>query len=199
MNANHILDTLEIIDDKYIIQAKEHNAMDITSTKGTQKRVRNWRRTLVLAAAIIAVLALCGFESYQFGLFDPWFQKPSANPIETVQSAIENQIDKEYTLSVQIEEIKVDDEETMRVVQMYSSSELAETRGWTDEYLAEHFIVVWAKYAVKYDHTKTFLDDGNTEQYFYLTQDEDSGDWTIVDNTSPNISNDIHPHDVPVQ
>ena len=190
MNANHILDALEMIDDKYIIQAKEHNAMDITSTKGTQKRVGNWRRTLVLAAAIIAVLTLCGFAAYQLGLFEPWFQKPSVNPIKTVQSAIENQIDKEYTLSVQIEEIKVDDEETRRVVQMYSSSELAEARGWTDEYLAEHFVAVWAKYYVEYDHTKTFLDDGNTEQYFYLTQDEDTGKWTIIDNTSPNVSND---------
>ncbi len=190
MNANHILDALEMIDDKYIIQAKEHNAMDITSTKSTQKRGGNCKRTLVLAAAIITVLALCGFAAYQFGWFDPWFQKPSKNPIETVQSAIENQVDKEYTLSVQIEEIKVDDEETRRVVQMYSSSELAEERGWTDEYLAQHFIVVLAKYYVKYDHTKTFLDDGNTEQYFYLTQDENTGEWTIVDNTSPNVSND---------
>lgn len=181
MNANHILDALGMIDDKYIIQAKEHN-MEIAVMNDTQKKARNRRRTLVLVAVIAAMLALCGFAAYELGWFDPWIQKPSIDPIETVESAIENQIDKEYTLSMQIEEIKIDDEETKRVVQMYSGSELAETRGWTDEYLAEHFIVVWASYYVEYDHTKTFLEDGHIGQYFYLMQDE-TGIWTIVDNT----------------
>ena len=32
------------------------------------------------------------------------------------------------------------------------------------------------------------MDDGYTEQYFYLTQDVDTGEWTITDNTSPNTS-----------
>lgn len=45
-----------------------------------------------------------------------------------------------------------------------------------DEYLAEHFVAVWAKYYAEHDHTKTFLDDGYTEQYFYLTQDTKSGE-----------------------
>ena len=67
----------------------------------------------------------------------------------------------------------------------YIGSELAEARGWTDEYLEEHFIVVWAKYYVEYDHTKTFLDDGYTEQHFYLTQDVKTGEWTIIENDSP--------------
>lgn len=190
MNANHILDALEMIDDKYIIQAKEHNAIGITSTTSIQKRVRNGKRTLFLTAAIIAVLTLCGFSAYELGLFDPWFQKSSVDPTETVKSAIENQIDKEYTLKIQIEEIKIDEAETKRVIQRYLGSDFAESRGWTDEYLQDHFVVVWAKYYVEYDHTKTFLDDGSTEQYFYLTQDEGTGEWTIVDNTSPNVSND---------
>jgi len=190
MNANHILDALEMIEDRYIIQAKEHHTIDITSAKSTQRRIRNWRRTLALAAVIIAALALCGFAAYELGLFDPWFQKPSTDPTETVRSAIENQIDKEYTLKVQIEEIKIDEAETKRVTQRYLGSDLAESRGWTDEYLQNHFVVVWAKYYAEYDHTATFLDDGSIEQYFYLTQDEDTGEWTIVDNTSPSISDD---------
>ena len=108
--------------------------------------------------------------------------------MQTVQSAIEGQAAKEYTLRVRIEEIEVDDAETARVAAMYSGSELAEARGWTDEYLAEHFIVVRAKYYVEYDHTKTFMDDGYTEQYFYLTQNIETGEWTISENTSPNTS-----------
>ena len=146
------------------------------------------KRIAALVAAIIAVLGLCGFAAYEIGLLDPWLQKPSAEPIETVRSAIEGQADKEYTIALRVEKIKVDEDETARVKAMYSGSELAEARGWTDEYLEEHFIVVWAKYYTEYDHNKTFLDDGYTEQYFYLTQDIKSGKWIINDNTSPNQS-----------
>lgn len=131
------------------------------------------------------LLALCGFAAYDFGLFDFWLQEPPFDPPETVRSAIANQLDKEYTISVTVDEIVIDYGETARIVAMYSSSELAEARGWTDEYLAEHFIVVKATYYVEYDHTKTFMDDGYTEQYFYLTQDLKTGEWTITDNTSP--------------
>lgn len=151
-------------------------------------RKKSSKRIAALVAAIIAVLGLCGFAAYEIGLFDPWLQKPSAEPIETVRSAIEGQADKEYTIAMRVEKIKVDEDETARVKAMYSGSELAEARGWTDEYLEEHFIVVWAKYYTEYDHTKTFLDDGYTEQYFYLTQDIKSGKWIINDNTSPNQS-----------
>lgn len=180
MNANHILDALETVDDKYIIEAKERSHMNTT------KKARSIKRTLALVAVIAALLALCGFTAYKLGWFDPWLQKPSADPVQTVQSAIEGQAGKEYTLKVQVDEIKVDDDETARVVAMYSGSELAKARGWTDGYLEKHFVVVWAKYYAEYDHTKTFMDDGFTEQYFYLTQNTETGEWTISDNTSPN-------------
>lgn len=186
MNANHILDALEMIDDIYIIDEKEHNAVNAASAKNTGIKVRHLRRALVLAAVVAVLLALCGFAAYELGLFDPWLQKPSTNPTETVQSAVVNQIDKEYTINVRVDEIKVDDTETKRVIEMYTGSELAEARGWTDEYLAEHFVVVWVMYYVEYDHTKTFMNDGYTEQYFYLTEDPYTGKWTIIDNTGPN-------------
>lgn len=146
-----------------------------------------WKRRspAALIAAIIVLLALCGFAVYEFGLFDLWLQKPSADPVETVQSAIEGQAGKEYTIAVRVDEIKIDKDETARVRARYIGSELAEAWGWTDEYLEEHFVVVWAKYYVEYDHTKTFLDDGSIEQYFYLTEDIKTGEWTIVENDSP--------------
>ena len=152
----------------------------------TTNRARSVKRTLALVAAIAAMLSLCGFAAYQLGWFDPWMQKPSSDPVQTVQSAIEGQAGKEYTLNVRVDEIKIDEDETARVTAMYSGSELAQSRGWTDEYLAKHFVVVYANYYVEYDHTKTFMDDGQTQQYFYLTQDTETGEWTIIDNTSPN-------------
>ena len=180
MNVKKFSDAMSELDTKYVDEALSYDKSHMQKV-----RPRKWG---ILIAAVIAVLALCGFAAYELGLFDPWLQKPSTDPVQTVQSAIEGQAGKEYTISVRVYEIKVDESETERVIEMYSGSDLAKERGWTDEYLAEHFVVVWAKYYVEYDHTKTFLDDGYTEQYFYLTQDTKSGEWAITDNTSPNIT-----------
>ena len=78
----------------------------------------------------------------------------------------------------------VDETETKRMIERYTGSELAQSRGWTDDYLAEHLLAVRAKYYVEYDHTKTFLDDGNIDQFFYLIEDTESGVWTIIDNST---------------
>src|SRR6056297_2431954 len=51
-------------------------------------------------------------------------------------------------------------------------------------FLMEHFLIVKASYYVEYDHEKTFMNDGNLEQYFYLTRDTDTGLWSIIDNSS---------------
>ena len=101
-----------------------------------------------------------------------------------VQSAIEGQLKKEYTLEVRIREISVDEAETQRMIGNYVGSELAQSRGWTDEYLAEHFLAVRAKYYVEYDHTRTFLEDGDIDQFFYLIEDTETGLWTIIDNST---------------
>lgn len=184
MNEDMILDAFERVDDRFILEAKGYALADMTDAGSTEKRGRGLRRALVLAAALIALLALCGFAAYEFGLFDPWLQRASADPVETVQSAIEGQLEKEYTLKVRIREISVDEAETKRMIGNYTGSELAQSRGWTDEYLAEHFLAVRAKYYVEYDHTKTFLEDGDIDQFFYLIEDTETGLWTIIDNST---------------
>ncbi len=115
---------------------------------------------------------------------DDWIQEASSEPVQAVKAALLNQEAKDYTISMIIGTIDIDEEETQRVVNRYLGSELAQSRGWSDDYLQENFIVVKANYTVEYDHTKTFMSDGNLEQYFYLTEDIDTGLWTIVDNTS---------------
>lgn len=183
MKSYDILMAFETIDDTYVIDAKEKN-MNNTMT-APRKTGQSVKRTALLIAAIVAALALCGFAAYELGLFDPWFQKPSVDPTATVQSAIEGELKKEYTITVRVDEVIVDNDETARMVKMYQGSELAKSRGWTDEYLAEHFLAVRAKYYVEYDHTKTFLDDGNMDQYFYLVEDTESGLWTVIENSTP--------------
>lgn len=184
MNADMILDAFERVDDRFIMEAKGCVSADMTDAGSTEKRGRGLKRAAVLAAALAALLALCGFAAYEWGLFDPWLQKASADPVETVQSAIEGQLKKEYTLEVRIREISVDEAETQRMIGNYAGSELAQSRGWTDEYLAEHFLAVRAKYYVEYDHTRTFLEDGDIDQFFYLIEDMETGLWTIIDNST---------------
>lgn len=184
MNADMILDAFERVDDRFIMEAKGCVSADMTSAGSTEKRGRGLKRAAVLAAALAVLLALCGFAAYELGLFDPWLQKASADPVETVQSAIEGQLKKEYTLEVRIREISVDKAETKRMIGNYTGSELAQSRGWTDEYLAEHFLAVRAKYYVEYNHTKTFLEDGDIDQFFYLIEDMETGLWTIIDNST---------------
>lgn len=184
MNADMILDAFERVEDRFIMEAKGCVSADMTDAGSTEKRGRGLKRAAVLAAALAALLALCGFAAYEWGLFDPWLQKASADPVETVQSAIEGQLKKEYTLEVRIREISVDEAETQRMIGNYAGSELAQSRGWTDEYLAEHFLAVRAKYYVEYDHTRTFLEDGDIDQFFYLIEDMETGLWTIIDNST---------------
>lgn len=184
MNADMILDAFERVEDRFIMEAKGCVSADMTDAGSTEKRGRGLKRAAVLAAALAALLALCGFAAYEWGLFDPWLQKASADPVETVQSAIEGQLEKEYTLGVRVREISVDEAETQRMIGNYTGSELAQSRGWTDEYLAEHFLAVRAKYYVEYDHTRTFLEDGDIDQFFYLIEDMETGLWTIIDNST---------------
>lgn len=78
--------------------------------------------------------------------------------------------------------------ENREAIARYPGSDLARARDWTDEYLAEHFVAVWAKYYAEYDHAKTFLEDGWLEQDFYLVRDPGTGAWEIADSTSPRAS-----------
>ncbi len=178
MSSKRFTEAMSALEDRYVDETLSYEKPHISKAE--------FKRIGVLIAAVITVLALCGFAAYELGLFDSWLQKPSTDPIRTVQGAIEGQADKEYTICVRVDEIEIDESETERVVKMYSGSDLAKEKGWTDEYLAEHFVVVRAKYHVEYDHTKTFMDDGYTEQCFYLAQAVKTGKWEIIDNTSPN-------------
>jgi hypothetical protein len=173
-----LLSSIGNIADKYITEAQ---ATEVRPPKS--KVVTLFRKPAVIAAAIAAFLLLSAFTAYVVTGGDLWIQKPSNDPKETVRSAIENQVGKDYTISVEVESIEIDGTETVRVVESFISGVIAERRGWSDEYLAEHFIVVKAVYYAEYDHTQTTRSDGNVVQYFYLTRDIDSGEWTIVDNS----------------
>lgn len=166
------------ISDRYISEAAEGETQ-----KGTGRSTALLRRTVFLVAAAVAALLLCGAAVYVISGGDLWLQKPSADPEAVVREALEQQAGKDYTISIQVESVAVDPEETVRVREEFISGVIAQWRGWSDEYLAEHFTVVKAVYHAEYDHTKTTRSDGDVVMYFYLTQDVDSGKWSIVDNS----------------
>ena len=109
----------------------------------------------------------------------------ATDPVEVVRADYMSWLKEDYTISMNVLKAEVDDAETQRHIKGYKGSELAETRGWTDEYLDQHFIVVKVIYECELDHNKTFMNDGLLESYVFLTRDPESGVWTIWTRTSP--------------
>ena len=77
MNVKKFSDAMSELDAKYVDEALSYDKSHMSKV-----RPRKWG---ILIAAVIAVLALCGFAAYELGLFDPWLQKPSTDPVQTVQ------------------------------------------------------------------------------------------------------------------
>ena len=176
MTAKTFSAALGEIDDKYIEKALSCRAKRAPAFHGKA-------RLLPLAAAIMTLLLLGTAVAAVILYGDLWIQKPSGDPVESVRSALENQVGKDYAISIEVKSVEIDKEETARAVEWYLTSFIAERNHWSEEYLAEHFLAVKAVYNAEYDHTQTTRSDGEVVMYFYLTQDTRSGEWTIVDNS----------------
>ena len=110
----------------------------------------------------------------------------ASEPTDAVRAKLESMAKEEDVIVFEIIGIEIDNDETERIIDMYKGSELAAERGWSDEAL-NNMTAVKAEYYVEYDHTKTFFDDGRTEQFFYLISGNSTGGWEIVDTSSPNV------------
>ncbi len=106
-------------------------------------------------------------------------------PDRVVTEYLEAGKGKDYVIRLTIEKVKISDDETAKIRVMYSGSQLAKANGWTDDYIADNMIAVYAKYTVDYDNTKVSYNEGELEQYFYLIRAHLNSDWTIWDSTSP--------------
>lgn len=112
----------------------------------------------------------------------------ATDPVEVARTEYMLWLKEDYTISMNVLNAEVNDDETQRMIENYKGSELAERRGWTDEYLDQHFTVVKVIYECEIDHTKTFLRDGLLEVHVFLIRNPESGVWTVVDRTSPSES-----------
>lgn len=186
MNARQFLLALEQTDEAWIQQAGlagGHFAAG--KTKSTRRVVRR----ILLAAAVVVVLSASVFAAGKLmGVWnDKWLYTPAPEPESVVREAISRQAEKDYTRFVSVEEITVDDEETQKVLAADKSSMLAALNGSGGlEELSRkqpgEVLAVYARYAVEYDHEKTFYRDGTLYQYFYLVKNG-NGDWDIFDST----------------
>ncbi|GKX29663.1 hypothetical protein SH1V18_21430 [Vallitalea longa] len=94
------------------------------------------------------------------------------------------EINKEQVLSVislSVDNIEVSDKETQRIKNRYIGSEIAISYDWTDEYINENMIAVFAEYNVDYDNTKVPYNEGDITQYFYLIREDIDSSWLIWD------------------
>lgn len=178
MKSEQILEALDAVDDRWLQDAKPES---------TRARSRwNRLRPFLIAAAAAVILLFSGFTVYRVGLVNGWWQKPSNDPLAVVQSAVEGEINWEYTLSASFERAEIDEAETARWKANLKSSELARSYGWSDEYIDRSFLVVRAVYTIRYDHTKTWEKDGRLEQLYFLRQDPETNLWEVYEAQSPN-------------
>jgi len=106
--------------------------------------------------------------------------------IEEKQRAFTKETNGEFgVISLIVEKVEVSDEETHRMQERYAGSDLAQSRGWSDEYLSENMIVVSTQYTVDYDNTKVPYTEGTLTQDFILIRDDQDSPWLIWDTSSP--------------
>ena len=156
-----------------------------------KRRMRPTARIVLIAAAITLLLAGAVGAKVVLGVWnDRWVQEPARDPAAVVRTAIENQTQKEYTVSVQVGSVREDEEEADKVWAGSKDSMLARLNGWTDTHAAlapydrADFKAFYAEYTAEYDHTKTFYPDGRLGQWFYLIRGQE-GNWEIWDSCDP--------------
>ncbi|HOG46127.1 MAG TPA: M56 family metallopeptidase [Anaerolineae bacterium] len=110
--------------------------------------------------------------------FDAWV----STRIEEQQRAFTREANGTFgIISLMVHKVEVSERVTQVMKAQYSGSDLAQRRGWTDEYIAENMIVVYADYTVDYDNAVAPYDEGTLTQVFILVRDDPSSPWLIWD------------------
>ncbi|MBR6414226.1 MAG: hypothetical protein IKS21_06425 [Oscillospiraceae bacterium] len=191
MNANDFLSALNDADEELIWQAG-HSGKHAES-EAVWKRPKAVVRALLAAALILALSATVYGVGELIGIWnDRWLQTPASDPLQVVREAILRQVEKDYTISVTVEEILADDLETQKLLAWEPDSVRSMLNGYGAKPKAlegkqpEEVKAVYARYSVVYDHEKTFYRDGTLYQYFYLVRNAD-GNWEIFEVTDAQV------------
>ena len=147
-------------------------------------RLQHSKKIIFKASQIIVVILACVYGMYRFILYDFVHKPPYELPIEATTTT-EDFLCDDYAVLFRIQDIFIDNDETLRMLEKYHGGELLKERGITDEYLDAHFIAVRVKYYIDYDHTKTFKPDGFIDRFVYLLLDTENEKWVILDASAP--------------
>ena len=187
MNAKQFLSALEDADYAYIQQAGA--AGGHFAPAENKRTTRVLARVLLAAAVVIALAATVFAGGGALGIWnDRWLQTPGPDPVEVVREALSRQDEKEYTISVVVEKLLLDEKEAQRFFDHDRRSVSSVFSGWGAKNPAlegkkrEDVAAVYARYKVQYDHTKTFYTDGMLYQYFYLVRNGSA--WEIVETSA---------------
>lgn len=82
-------------------------------------------------------------------------------------------------ISLTIGKAEFSAKKTQQIKKQYAKSELAKSYGWTDEYIQENIIAVYAEYTVDYDNTKVPYNEGVEKEYFYLVRADSGSPWLV--------------------
>jgi hypothetical protein len=82
-------------------------------------------------------------------------------------------------ISLSINKVEISEEGTRAAKERYMGSDLAQNYRWTDDFIKENLIAVYAEYAVDYDNTKVPYTEGEITQYFYLLRVDNNSPWYI--------------------
>lgn len=186
MNDRDFLLAFNDVDDVYIQQAGVAGGHFAAARRKQAPRLPG---RVLLVAAILAALSATAFGAERLlGIWnDRWLHTPAPDPLAVVEEAVSRQTEKDYTLSVTLEELQEDEAETAKVLAGDADSQLARMNGspaQLSDRASGEVTAVYARYTVTYDHTKTFYRDGTLYQYFYLVKNTD-GAWEIYDSTDP--------------
>ena len=91
MNTKKFSEAMGEIDERYIEKAIAYQAK-----KASAAHTKRWWLPLVAAIMTILLIGTAVAAVVLFG--DLWRQNPSDNPVESVRSALENQVEKDYTI-----------------------------------------------------------------------------------------------------
>ncbi len=119
--------------------------------------------------------------SSRFEFTESYYYTDTLAAVETVREALEAEAQSDYVISLEINNISEDWQETYRLAEMYAGSDLAKERGWSDDDLNDRFLVVSADFNAEYDPAKTSLESGHMIRYFGLMYREESDDWEILE------------------
>jgi hypothetical protein len=83
-------------------------------------------------------------------------------------------------ISLSIKSIEISESQTKWYVEHYTGSELAKSKGWTDDFV-KGVVAVVAKYSVDYDNTKVPFNEGDLVQVFFVARKDADSPWLILD------------------